>query len=180
VVVKLAYSNALIASIENDLGASRRRNSQWGSLVDELMQYGRGNPSSTPGSTGGQGLSQTSHTVGKVSGNVDNWIAQAYKALGIPLTSSALKKERYLIQHESGGNPRAQNNWDSNAKKGIPSKGLAQTIDPTFRAYALKGLQGATPGTGDIWDPVENLVASLRYRKSRYGNYDIGYYKGGY
>ena len=37
-----------------------------------------------------------------------------------------------IIQHESGGNPNAINNWDSNAAAGMPSKGLMQTIDPTF------------------------------------------------
>jgi len=109
----------------------------------------------------------------KIGGGVDQWIAAAYRALGIPLTSTALAHERYLIQHESGGNPRAVNNWDSNAKRGTPSMGLAQTIMPTFKAYML-------PGHGDIWNPVDNLIASLRYRKSRYKTYDIGNYKGGY
>lgn len=110
---------------------------------------------------------------GKVSGGVDQWIAKAYKILGIPLTSQALANERYLIQHESSGNPRAINNWDINAKRGTPSKGLTQTIDPTFSRYKL-------PGYNDIWNPVDNLLASLRYRKSRYGKYDIGRYSGGY
>lgn len=109
----------------------------------------------------------------RLSGGVDQWIAQAYRILGVPLTAQALANERYLIQHESGGNPRAINNWDINAKRGTPSMGLAQTIMPTFKAYML-------PGHGDIWNPVDNLIASLRYRKSRYKTYNIGQYKGGY
>jgi Transglycosylase SLT domain len=109
----------------------------------------------------------------KISGNVDQWIAGAYKILGIRLTPAALAHERYLIQHESGGNPRAQNNWDSNAKKGTPSMGLAQTIRSTFEGNKVAG-------HNDIWNPVDNLLASLQYRKRRYGNYDIGNYKGGY
>src|SRR5699024_12451639 len=39
------------------------------------------------------------------------------------------------MNQESGGNPRAINNWDSNARRGTPSKGLMQVIGPTFRAY---------------------------------------------
>lgn len=109
----------------------------------------------------------------KLSGGVDQWIAQAYKILGIRLTPTALAHEKYLIQHESSGNPRAQNNWDSNARKGTPSKGIAQVIDPTFQRYKM-------PGYNNIWDPVSNLLASLRYRKGRYGTYDIGNYGGGY
>lgn len=109
----------------------------------------------------------------KLTGGVDQWIAAAYKILGIPLTPSALANERYLIQHESSGNPRAVNNWDSNARAGNPSKGLEQTTGTTFRAYML-------PGHGDIFNPIDNILASLRYRKSRYKTYDIGRYSGGY
>lgn len=68
-----------------------------------------------------------------------------------------------IIQHESGGNPHAINNWDSNAAAGTPSKGLMQTIDPTFDAYSL-------PGHRDIWNPVDNIVAGVRYAIDRYGS----------
>ncbi len=37
---------------------------------------------------------------------------------------------------ESGLRPDAANNWDSNATKGTPSKGLMQFIEPTFSGYA--------------------------------------------
>ncbi|WP_244305192.1 transglycosylase SLT domain-containing protein [Kitasatospora cheerisanensis] len=57
------------------------------------------------------------------------------------------------------------NNWDSNAKKGTPSIGLTQMIEPTFRAYAL-------PGHKDIRNPVDNLIASSRYCDARYGSMD--------
>ena len=68
-----------------------------------------------------------------------------------------------IIHHESGGNPNAINLWDSNAAKGIPSKGLMQTIDPTFNGHAL-------PGHGNIWNPVDNIIAGVRYTFSRYGS----------
>lgn len=64
---------------------------------------------------------------------------------------------------ESGGNPSAINNWDSNAAAGHPSKGLLQTIDSTFAAYAL-------PGHNDIWNPVDNAIAAIRYMIDRYGS----------
>jgi hypothetical protein len=65
---------------------------------------------------------------------------------------------------ESGGNPRAINLWDSNAKAGIPSKGLMQVIDPTFNAYA-----GPYRSLG-IWNPLANIYAAVAYALSRYGS----------
>ena len=67
-----------------------------------------------------------------------------------------------LAQGESGGNPAAINLWDSNAAAGHPSKGLMQMIDSTFNAYKLDGYD-------NIWDPVSNAIASIRYQMSRYG-----------
>ena len=84
----------------------------------------------------------------------------------------------YQMKTESGGNPRAINLWDSNAEKGTPSKGLMQVIDPTFRAYARAGFDK------DIYDPLSNILASVRYAVSRYGSLakayrGVGYANGG-
>ena len=68
-----------------------------------------------------------------------------------------------MVEHESAGNPRAYNGWDSNAAAGHPSEGIAQVIRPTFQAYAL-------PGHTDIWNPVDNMIAAFRYAISRYGS----------
>lgn len=95
--------------------------------------------------------------------NARAWITTAIQKTGVPM--SWLPGLMTIAQRESAFNPRAINNWDSNARKGIPSKGLMQTIDPTFRAYAM-------PGHGDIWNPVDNAIASIRYIQARYG--DIG------
>ena len=57
-----------------------------------------------------------------------------------------------VIQHESGGRSNAVNNWDSNAAKGTPSKGILQFIDPTFRHYAM-------PGHTNILNPLDQLLA---------------------
>ncbi|MET8421442.1 lytic transglycosylase, partial [Streptomyces sp. NPDC005098] len=57
-------------------------------------------------------------------GNVDAWIKQSLKVMhekGIPGTYEGIRKN---LMRESSGNPSAINNWDSNAMKGIPSKGL--------------------------------------------------------
>ncbi|BDR56874.1 transglycosylase SLT domain-containing protein [Xylocopilactobacillus apis] len=67
------------------------------------------------------------------------------------------------ISTESGGNPHAINLWDSNALAGHPSKGLMQTIDSTFNAYAF-------PGHHDIWNGFDNILAALNYAKQRYGS----------
>jgi SLT domain-containing protein/phage-related protein len=68
-----------------------------------------------------------------------------------------------LIGRESGWNAGAVNNTDINAKNGVPSKGLAQVIGPTFEANKV-------PGHDNIYDPVSNVAASINYIKGRYGN----------
>lgn len=93
-------------------------------------------------------------------GNVSDWILQAMSITGVPL--SWLDPLVTKAMKESTGNPAAINLWDSNAKKGTPSKGLMQTIDSTFNAYKL-------PGLDDIWNPVHNTVAAIRYIQARYG-----------
>ena len=74
---------------------------------------------------------------------------------------------------ESSYDPRAINNWDSNAKKGTPSKGLMQLIDSTFNTYRDKTL------TDDIYDPLANIVASIRYTLARYGDLEKGWNRSG-
>ncbi|MEU8689478.1 transglycosylase SLT domain-containing protein [Streptomyces sp. NPDC048665] len=100
------------------------------------------------------------------SGNLDGWIKQALgimKAKGIPGSYDGLKRN---IMRESGGNPAAQNNWDVNAQKGTPSKGLLQVIDPTFNAYHVSGTAQS------VTDPVANITAAANYAAHRYGSID--------
>lgn len=96
-----------------------------------------------------------------VSGSVMDWLTQAIMATGQSM--STLPALAQIAQHESGGNPNAVNNWDSNAKAGHPSKGLMQTISSTFAEYML-------PGHGNILNPVDNAIAAIRYMISRYGS----------
>ncbi|MDI5966473.1 transglycosylase SLT domain-containing protein, partial [Streptantibioticus silvisoli] len=67
---------------------------------------------------------------------------------------------------ESSGNPHAINNWDINAQKGIPSKGLLQVIPPTFATYHVAGT------SKNIYNPVANIVAACNYAAHRYGSMD--------
>jgi WXG100 family type VII secretion target len=100
------------------------------------------------------------------SGKVKEWIDQAIEILkdqGYPVEKMNPNDIWMIIQHESGGNPNAINEWDSNAAAGHPSKGLMQTIDPTFNSHKL-------PGHGDIYNPVDNIIAGVRYAIDRYGS----------
>ena len=96
--------------------------------------------------------------------NLSHWFSQAANYSKTHLdTHTTAQDIALIIQHESGGNPNAQNNWDSNAKKGTPSIGLMQTIQPTFDSYKL-------PGHNNIRNPVDNIIAGVRYSIARYGS----------
>ncbi|RBT67546.1 phage tail tape measure protein, TP901 family, core region [Enterococcus hirae] len=115
------------------------------------------------------------------STGVERWRSVAIKALKMTgqYNSANLNALLHQMQTESNGNPKAINNWDSNAAAGIPSKGLMQVIDTTFRSYALP------PYNKDIYDPLSNILASIRYTLSRYGSLlngwrGVGYENGGW
>ena len=61
---------------------------------------------------------------------VEQWrnLAKTALLLTSQYTESNLNALLTQMKHESGGNARAINLWDSNAKRGIPSKGLMQVI----------------------------------------------------
>jgi hypothetical protein len=105
-------------------------------------------------------------------GQARDWIKQGLRLAGIPDTPANVETVLGRAKQESSLNPHAQNNWDSNARKGTPSKGFLQTIDGTFSAYAV-------PGHHDIWNPVDNTAAAVRYMMARYGHL-VGAGAGGY
>lgn len=110
-----------------------------------------------------------------IGGGVQRWagIASAVlKELGQPLSWLPVLLRR--MNQESGGNPRAINLWDSNAKAGHPSQGLMQTIPGTFNAYA-----GQYRSRG-ILDPYANIYAATRYTLARYGTLAAWNRPGGY
>jgi soluble lytic murein transglycosylase-like protein len=99
---------------------------------------------------------------------VEGWIKDAIKVLqanGTNIDNSSMDEIYTIIMKESNGNPNAVNNWDSNAMRGTPSKGLMQCIDPTFQAHKL-------PGHDDIYNPIDNIIAGVRYTFSRYGGFE--------
>ncbi|MGW3654979.1 transglycosylase SLT domain-containing protein [Streptomyces sp. NPDC005151] len=105
-------------------------------------------------------------TPAQSGGNVDTWIKESLKVMhakGIPGTYEGIHRN---LMRESAGNPHAINNWDSNATKGIPSKGLLQVIDPTFNTYHVNGT------SKNIYDPVANITAAANYAAHRYGSID--------
>lgn len=117
-----------------------------------------------------------SHVNYNPSAGVEQWRTLATRALQMTGQYSEANLERllYQMQTESGGNPNAINNWDINAINGTPSKGLMQVIDPTFRAYAMPGYDK------NIYDPLSNMLASIRYAVSRYGSLAAAYRGVGY
>lgn len=111
---------------------------------------------------------------------VDRWRGVATQALKMTGQYSGANLNALMNQMrtESNGNPKAINLWDPNAMKGTPSKGLLQVIDPTFRAYAMPG------HNSNIYDPLSNILASIRYALATYGSLGnayrgVGYENGG-
>lgn len=95
-------------------------------------------------------------------GNFDGWWAEAISIAG-PEWAQYKDAVATVAQYESGMNPNAVNNWDSNAAAGTPSKGLLQFIEPTFAAYAW-------PGHTNWMSPVDQILAFLRYVPAVYGS----------
>ena len=89
-----------------------------------------------------------------------------------PLAMQALSRHGYdasqyidammqQIMIESGGNPQALNLWDSNAMAGIPSGGLLQVIEPTYRRVRAAYPEAFAGLPDDRWHPLTNLVAGV-------------------
>ncbi|MFG3119504.1 transglycosylase SLT domain-containing protein [Streptomyces sp. NPDC048197] len=98
--------------------------------------------------------------------NLDGWIRESLDVMakkGIPGSYNGIYRN---IIRESSGNPMAINLWDINAQNGIPSKGLLQVIDPTFKAYHVAGT------SWNIYDPVANITAACNYAADKYGSMD--------
>ncbi|BDT94053.1 transglycosylase [Nocardia sputorum] len=131
------------------------------------LMSGHNNSHGTSSGTTYQGGPSSSAPTGPLpSGDVARWIAEAKQKLIAMGYDPAQIDERaiaLIIEHESAGNPYAENRWDSNWVAGHPSKGLMQTIDSTFNAYKA-------PGHDDIWNPVDNIIAGVRYSIDRYGS----------
>ncbi|MDG0821329.1 peptidoglycan DD-metalloendopeptidase family protein [Staphylococcus equorum] len=87
-------------------------------------------------------------------GKYGSTIKKALGMAGLPQTSQYIKAWQEQARTESTFNPKARN----------PSgaSGLVQVKPGTFGQYKL-------PGHGDIWNPLDNLIAGMRYAKATYG-----------
>lgn len=140
-------------------------------MTSQAQRQAQGGGESAPGGGGevasasGSSAAASPDSVGQ-GGNVDQWVDEAVAILESQgVDTSKMNKEdiKTIIEHESGGDPNAQNGWDSNAAKGTPSIGLMQTIQPTFDAHKLDGYD-------NIRNPVHNIIAAVRYAIDRYGS----------
>ena len=101
------------------------------------------------------------HGGGKVGGsgsaNARRAIQRAQSILGGRYKSSYITEQMMRVaKRESNFQAGAVNNWDSNARAGIPSKGMFQMIEPSFRAYAKSG-------HGNILNPTDEAISAMRY-----------------
>lgn len=138
----LSIYSKLLDRAQRILNQARNQNGIFGNS--------KGDNSSSDSDSGGIGDDPASKDFG---GDWEKAIRAAAKESGIDdLTDADVQKLLSLIQHESNGNETIVNDWDSNAQKGTPSKGLLQFIDPTFQHYKAKGY-------GDINKGYDQLMA---------------------
>ncbi|WP_419790601.1 phage tail tape measure protein [Staphylococcus chromogenes] len=90
-------------------------------------------------------------------------IRQAQNILGGRYKSSYIHDAMMrLAKRESNYQPNAVNNWDINAQRGTPSKGLFQMIQPTFMSNAKSGYTNFN-------NPLHQGISALRYIVRTYG-----------
>ncbi|WP_198035092.1 transglycosylase SLT domain-containing protein [Streptacidiphilus rugosus] len=119
--------------------------------------------------------SPAAHAVVAYPDDLHGWIAHASAILarhGDSVPPAAAVEARAMT--ESSGNPLAENHWDANQALYGGTYGLMQLIPPTFAEWCL-------PGHKNILNPVDSIIASVRYANSRYGSFTvIAYGKQGY
>lgn len=141
----LAIYSKLLDRAQRILNQARNQNGIFGNSKSD-----NSSSDNSSSDSGGIGDDPTSKDFG---GDWEKAIRAAAKESGIDdLTDADVQKLLSLIQHESNGNETIVNDWDSNAQKGTPSKGLLQFIDPTFQHYKAKGY-------GDINKGYDQLMA---------------------
>ncbi|RXE83168.1 NlpC/P60 family protein [Lactiplantibacillus plantarum] len=140
---KSSKSSGLLGTIKKQVGSG------FWKLISKLAdEFGDGG-SSNPGGSG-----------------VQRWKPDVIKALkknGFEASASQVSAWMKVIARESNGDPSVVNNWDPNAKRGTPSKGLVQTIQPTFDAYKF-------PGHNNPLNGYDDLLAGIHYMKAKYGS----------
>lgn len=102
------------------------------------------------------------------SGDVNKWAKEGLTLGGaFPASEANIKMIVSRAMQESGGNPNAVNDWDSNAAAGTPSKGLMQVIEPTWNSNTTD----AIGQFAENWsNPIKSVAVASRYMKSQYGH----------
>ncbi|MEW4689881.1 phage tail tape measure protein [Staphylococcus aureus] len=94
---------------------------------------------------------------GNGAANARRAIKAAQNILGGRYKASWITNEMMRVaSRESNYTANAVNNWDSNARAGIPSRGMFQMIDPSFRAYAKSGYNNPL-------NPTHQAISAMRY-----------------
>jgi SLT domain-containing protein len=104
------------------------------------------------------------------------WIKKAMKLTHGDGKPGWYEKLYSIAMRESRGDPRAINNYDINAKNGIPSKGVMQIIPPMYKKFHQAGT------SWNMYDPISNIAAAINYIKGVYGspqNTPANYYDNG-
>ncbi|PCF84595.1 phage tail tape measure protein [Staphylococcus intermedius] len=90
-------------------------------------------------------------------------ISQAQSILGGRYKSRYIHDQMMRVaKRESNYQPNAVNNWDINALRGDPSRGLFQIIGSTFRANAKSGYTNFS-------NPLHQAISAMRYIVAGYG-----------
>ncbi|PPD61392.1 phage tail tape measure protein [Staphylococcus pseudintermedius] len=90
-------------------------------------------------------------------------ISQAQRILGGRYKSRYIHDQMMRVaKRESNYQPNVVNNWDINALRGDPSRGLFQIIGSTFRANAKSGYTNFS-------NPLHQAISAMRYIVARYG-----------
>lgn len=156
--------NSVGNAIPNDMPGiiGKLPRAMYDKLKDKVLEFVKGKADSMGGASGGP-----------VGAGVERWRPLVEKILvekGFDRNKSSMVLRR--MDQESSGDPNSINNWDSNAAKGTPSKGLMQVIDPTFQS-------NKDPGYDNIWDPEANIRASMNYAIRQYGSLEAAYNRSG-
>lgn len=147
-----AVPKAIVAKVVSPVGVlAKKVASALAATIKRVVHYAGAGPTS-----GGQGTAQWAPTVRQV-------------LIALHQSPALLGKVLRRMSQESGGNPRAVNRTDSNARAGHPSTGLMQVIRGTYAAYRPHPDHGPFMNGVSI-NPFDNIYAGLNYARHRYGS----------